>query len=279
MTGFLKENFITEYMAALIETSGEDSRYVPEARRKGIQVLAPDVNESKANFTLVSDELIRYGLSSINGVGWKGACTIADAQPWKDKEEWDKWYNEGLNGDKRPDHRSLNSRAIKSLQRVGAMECLGDYFKGDKSKAEKELIGTYVSHNPLDPFREIIDGYVLDPENVENLNGGVDCGKVYVGGMVDRVHEHKQKNGKMMAFITVKLDPDFEWDLVVFANIWAKIMGDVSYDKVIIAKGEWQAERESVRVFDIKTQSELEGIVNENSELRVSASGAEPVTA
>ena len=71
-TAYMKANFPQEYMAALL-TSVRSSRdrlgvYLSEARRSGIQVLAPDVNDSIADFRAVGKD-IRFGLEAIRNVG------------------------------------------------------------------------------------------------------------------------------------------------------------------------------------------------------------------
>ena len=71
-TAYMKANFPQEYMAALL-TSVRSSRdrlsvYLSEARRAGIQVLAPDVNDSIADFRAVGKD-IRFGLEAVRNVG------------------------------------------------------------------------------------------------------------------------------------------------------------------------------------------------------------------
>ena len=66
-TAYLKAHFPAEYMAALLTTVG-DSRdklavYLNECRRMGIQVLAPDVNESIGFFAAVGED-IRFGMGA-----------------------------------------------------------------------------------------------------------------------------------------------------------------------------------------------------------------------
>jgi DNA polymerase-3 subunit alpha len=54
-TAYLKANFPTEYMAALLTSVRDDkdksALYLSECRRMGIKVLPPDVNESDAEYT------------------------------------------------------------------------------------------------------------------------------------------------------------------------------------------------------------------------------------
>jgi len=72
-TAYMKANFPQEYMAALL-TSVKSARdklgvYLSEARRAGIRVLPPDVNDSIADFQAVGKD-IRFGLEAIRNVGF-----------------------------------------------------------------------------------------------------------------------------------------------------------------------------------------------------------------
>ena len=52
-----------------------------ECREKDIEVLAPDINESRADFTPVGDK-IRFGLAAVKNVGEKAVEVIlAKPQP------------------------------------------------------------------------------------------------------------------------------------------------------------------------------------------------------
>ena len=71
-TAYLKANYPTEYMAALLTSVKDDKDkmaiYLNECRRMKIQVLPPDVNESAHNFTAVGRD-IRFGLTAVRNVG------------------------------------------------------------------------------------------------------------------------------------------------------------------------------------------------------------------
>ncbi|WP_408899160.1 DNA polymerase III subunit alpha [Nocardioides sp. R1-1] len=71
-TAYLKANYPTEYMAALLTSVKDDKDkmaiYLNECRRMKIQVLPPDVNESAHDFTAVGRD-IRFGLTAIRNVG------------------------------------------------------------------------------------------------------------------------------------------------------------------------------------------------------------------
>ncbi|CAN2194775.1 DnaE DNA polymerase III, alpha subunit [Candidatus Nanopelagicaceae bacterium] len=71
-TAYLKANYPTEYMAALLTSVRDDkdksALYLSECRRMGIKVLPPDVNESNAEYTPRGQD-IRFGLAAIRNVG------------------------------------------------------------------------------------------------------------------------------------------------------------------------------------------------------------------
>ncbi|MEY4035327.1 MAG: hypothetical protein RLZZ311_504, partial [Actinomycetota bacterium] len=71
-TAYLKANYPTEYMAALLTSVRDDkdksALYLSECRRMGIKVLPPDVNESDAEYTPRGKD-IRFGLAAIRNVG------------------------------------------------------------------------------------------------------------------------------------------------------------------------------------------------------------------
>jgi DNA polymerase-3 subunit alpha len=78
-TAYLKAHFPEEFVAALMTLEMDDAdkthKNIAEARDRKIQVLPPDVNESRDDFTVV-DGKIRFGLGAIKGVGAKASEAI-----------------------------------------------------------------------------------------------------------------------------------------------------------------------------------------------------------
>src|SRR5688572_15131063 len=72
-TAYLKAHHPAEYMAALLSSCIGDTdsvvKYINEARELGLEILAPDVNESNYKFTVVADTRVRFGLGAIRNVG------------------------------------------------------------------------------------------------------------------------------------------------------------------------------------------------------------------
>ncbi len=121
-TAFLKANFPTEYMAALL-TSTKDNKdkralYLAEARHMDITVLPPDVNASRGNFA-PDGERIRFGLNSIQNVGANVVDAIVEA-----REEKGRFASFQDFLDKVP-QVVCNKRTIQSLIRAGAFDSMG----------------------------------------------------------------------------------------------------------------------------------------------------------
>ncbi len=121
-TAYLKAHYPTEFMAALLTSVGTDkdkmALYLAECRRMGITVLPPDVNDSKANFSAVGDD-IRFGLSAVRNVGTNVVNEI-----WRARDEKGRYASFPDFLDKVP-ASVCNKRTIDSLVKAGAFDSLG----------------------------------------------------------------------------------------------------------------------------------------------------------
>ena len=83
-TAWLKAHYPAEFMAALLSSSIGDTdsvvKFINEAREVGIEVLAPDVNESGYKFTVIGEKRIRFGLGAIRNVGRSAIDSILAAR-------------------------------------------------------------------------------------------------------------------------------------------------------------------------------------------------------
>ncbi|MGP4115395.1 DNA polymerase III subunit alpha [Streptomyces sp. 4N509B] len=126
-TAYLKANHPAEYMAALLTSVGDDKDkaavYLADARRNGVRVLQPDVNESVAEFTAIGDD-VRFGLRSVRNVGDAVIEAIVDARRRKGKFLS---FSDFLSKVELP---ALNKRAVDSLIRAGAFDSLGHTRRG-----------------------------------------------------------------------------------------------------------------------------------------------------
>jgi DNA polymerase-3 subunit alpha len=120
-TAWFKTYYPAEFMAALLSSviGNTDSvvQYINEARELGLQVLAPDVNESGFKFTVVGDRRIRFGLGAVKNVGEGAIASIIAGREIGP-------YRSLVDLCDRIDLRLCNKRVIESLIDAGACDSL-----------------------------------------------------------------------------------------------------------------------------------------------------------
>ncbi len=126
-TAYLKANFPTEYMAALLTSVKDDkdksALYLSECRRMGIKVLPPDVNESDAEYTPRGSD-IRFGLAAIRNVGEGVVASIKAAREAKGS------FSNFGDFLAKVDANVCNKKTIESLIKAGAFDSLSHPRKG-----------------------------------------------------------------------------------------------------------------------------------------------------
>ena len=126
-TAYLKANFPTEYMAALLTSVRDDkdksALYLSECRRMGIKVLPPDVNESNAEYTPRGID-IRFGLAAIRNVGEGVVASIKASRTAKGAFSS---FGDFL---AKVDAQVCNKKTIESLIKGGAFDSLQHPRKG-----------------------------------------------------------------------------------------------------------------------------------------------------
>ena len=120
-TAYLKCHYPKEYMAALLTSildwSEKVSDYIAEAKRMGIEVSPPDMNESGLGFTVAGDK-IRFGLLAVKNLGRNVInAMLAERQ----KRPFAGLYDliDRMHG------KDLNRRALESLIKCGALDSFG----------------------------------------------------------------------------------------------------------------------------------------------------------
>lgn len=130
-TAWLKRHYPAEFMAALL-SSVEDKtddvvHYIAECRElgryinelpKGLQVLAPDINESEWKFTPVSNEEIRFGLGALRGVGEAAVNSILEHRRKGP-------FNSLFDLVDRVDLRVVGRRVLEAMIQAGACDNFG----------------------------------------------------------------------------------------------------------------------------------------------------------
>lgn len=121
-TGYLKARHKVEFMAALM-TNDRDStdkivRYINDSKGMGIDVLPPDINESRLDFSVVDGKIL-FGMAAIRGVG-AGVIEVileerAKGGPFKNIFDFCG----------RVDLKKINRRVLEALVKCGAFDAIG----------------------------------------------------------------------------------------------------------------------------------------------------------
>ncbi len=123
-TAYLKANYPVEFFCAMMTNDMADtaklSQYINETRAFGIEVLGPDVNESRVHFAPAQEgKAIRFGLAAIKGVGEVAVETILKARNERGK------FTSLADLCERVDGRTVNRKILEALIKSGACDAFG----------------------------------------------------------------------------------------------------------------------------------------------------------
>lgn len=219
----------------------EVGKIVTECKRMNITVLPPDVNESMRDFTVISDSMIRFGLGSIKNFGEGVANTIVatrkDGGPFTSLADFlARTTDKNLN--KKSLESLIQSGTLDTLGERGSMlaniEALLAFHKEHMKKPtnqgllfgtpargkydlrltkttpssmsqklawEKELLGLYLSGNPLDAHRAKLAKQKFDITKMkEKLSPDT---QTIISGTIEKAQAILTKGGERMVFLTV----------------------------------------------------------------------------
>ena len=122
-TAYLKTHYPAEYMAAVLSNNMNNldqvTLFMEEAKRMGIAVLGPDINESYYKFSVNKESAIRFGMGAVKGVGRSAVEAIVDER----KENGP--FVSVFDCAKRVDLRAANKKAFENLAIAGAFDSFG----------------------------------------------------------------------------------------------------------------------------------------------------------
>lgn len=126
-TGYLKAHYPAEYMAAVLTNNMNDIKkvtfFIEEARKQGVAVLGPDVNESLLKFNVNEQGQIRFGLAAIKGTGEAAVDAIIS------EREKNGPYQDIFDFAKRVNLRAVNKKTFESMALAGAFDSWGLYHR------------------------------------------------------------------------------------------------------------------------------------------------------
>ncbi|MCS1351620.1 DNA polymerase III subunit alpha [Mechercharimyces sp. CAU 1602] len=290
-TAYLKANYPLYFMAALLTSVvGNHSKmaeYIEEARRMGIEVLLPDVNESGRNFA-VQQGRIRFGLAAIKHVGLHAIDSIIH-------ERKDRPYRDLFDLCARIHLRVVNRRVLEALIQAGALDSLSGHRaqqlamldealengagmkKGSRDqmslfdqsvlpsvpqKYTYEGITPYSEQEKLQAEREMLGLYIsahpldavesqLRQVSTHTLKEALEEkeGKqVRVGGLLTQVKTITTKRGEKMAFATVE-DKVHSIEVILFPKVYQEVQLLLKEEDPVCVYGSVQVDEKGIRLI------------------------------
>ncbi|MCL2763746.1 MAG: DNA polymerase III subunit alpha [Treponema sp.] len=279
-TAYLKTNFPAEFMAANltndIHSADKDklSKCIDEARKMGIRVEPPDINNSDRLFTVVNGRII-FGFLGIKGLGEASAQEIVRARQ-------NEPYRSFIDFLDKVDIKAVGKKVIELLVQTGAFDSFGitretltgnleravDYAfkkKEDEKYGQSSLFDnaaetqmpdfSFTEHPPvsradrLNMEKQLIgfyfSGHPMDEykelwEKCVKANLGeiesIKTGNCILVGIIKNIKPITTSRGSRMAFASIA-DYNGEIEVTFFSGPWEKCQNLIKNDDVVILKG------------------------------------------
>ncbi len=275
-TAWLKTYYPEEYYSANLSSDITDTdrvvRLVEDARNSDIVILPPDINISYADFRVIEDKTISYGLAAIKNVGYKAAqeiskyrekgntySTIFDLSKIGSNAVNKKTYESLiLSGacDSLEGHRAQQFASIDKLNLFSQhynqqsnnnqsslfsdngisldiplppLEDVEEWSNQECLSKEKDLIGFYLSGNPLQP-------YSMDLEDFEIINLNNKNSHLKIGGVISSVKLLFDKRNNQWAIITLERMSS-KAEIFVFHDLYEAKKSLIKENNIIFISG------------------------------------------
>ena len=248
-TAYLKANHPAAFYAAAMSANRSNIKHLAElardAKRRGVEILPPDINMSMSDFKPVEGR-VRFGLSAARGVGLGAVEDIIKARrerPFSDLFDFCRRVAAA---------RQPTSAAIESLIRAGAFDSLhpnrasaletlplafsqtagdggGNLFGGalpksslvdaepwsahEKLKEERKVLNFCISGSMYDLYSDLLRGMRLNPRSLRNARENTE--NAVVAGILARDETTRGMRGAGMRMLVLE---DSDSELEVKAN-------------------------------------------------------------
>lgn len=286
-TAFLKANYPLEYLVSLLNSQTgyySMSVYVEEARRNGIRILPPDINESDSGFTV--EDGIRVGLGMIKGLGVRSMLEILSARTQGGA------FHSLYDFCCRVDTKIVKKTAIQNLIKAGAFDSLGlnrpqllesldgvmkaaqynrrnresgqiclwdysgmpddylkenipDYSQQEKMKLERELLSINIHEHPLSGLTHFLQKHRI--KSTREIRKQVQGTKVKIAGTVVNFRRQPTKNNEYL----IKILLEDQWgqvEVLVLPSTYERYLYELNPEGILV-RGKLVFEGEEPRVI------------------------------
>ena len=239
---FLKY-FICGLLSNAIGNEYKTNTYLNRARKAGIKILSPSVNDSRSLYYVDVDGNIRCPISIISSVGTSISNDII-------REREKGLFTDFCDFVVRMNKSGVNKRVLTNLINAGAfpfghnkrslnesldsvlnyadiasdmslievekpvIEEYPEYDKNELINLELKTMGFYLTEHPISKYRE---GYIINSMNINNYFDK----NIKLVAMIGKIRETTTKNNDVMAFIKGN-DEYGEIDLTIFPNTYKR---------------------------------------------------------
>ncbi len=262
-TAYLKAHYPLFFMCATLsnemKNSDKLSKFVNEAKRMGIEILPPDINESEEEFKIVGENKILFGLGGIKNVGEAAIKAIIEARKKGKFKSFDDFLL-------RVSSKSCNKKVIEALIYSGAfdkispdrkklllkieegdikvsaslfesspvLEKSGEISIDEKLEMEKKAFGFYFSESPISPYLHFFK--FLKIINSSELSDIEEEKEVSLCGFPKELKILKNKEGK--EYIQIEFEELLgTFKVIVTSELVEKLKNNFSKNKVYYIKG------------------------------------------
>ena len=144
-TAWLKTYYPLEFMFSILKNENDKdvrTEYLIEAKRLGLKVLLPHINESSVFFSL-KDNAIRFGLAEIKYISDGIANKIIEKRPYADYSDFIQKASTKGSG--------INSRAVSALNAIGGAAFEDNLRSGKEKESYYEYLGIPTFNLDLPP--------------------------------------------------------------------------------------------------------------------------------
>ena len=317
-TAWLKANHPVEFLAAsmTLDMGNTDklSDFHREAKRAGIEIVAPCVNASGVRFT-VADGRIFYALAAVKGVG-EGAVQHIVAVREKDGP-----FTSLTDFFGRMDPAQINRRMMETLIVAGAFDCFGEprervmagldrllghasrtaddakigivdmfggseavdvelppaqeWTPGERLSREFGAIGFYLSAHPLDEHRDLLKR--MRVQDYREFEKAVRAGASAgrLAGTISSRQERNTRRGDKMGIINVS-DPTGQYEAVIFSDGLGahRDLLEPGRSVVLMVSADLRDDEVSIRIVSAKPLEEETGKALSNLRITVAEPAA-----
>ena len=291
-TAYLKAHYPAEYMAATLTSEIGDTDkivlFIDDCRKMGIDVLPPDVNESRVDF-VVTPKGIRFGLSAIKNVGVGAVEQIVRVRGEGTR------FNDLFDFCARVDLRAVNKKTLESLVLAGAFDSLhdnraqlfesveraigyGQKVQEARERGQSSLFETGVTRVQTRPSLPTVQpwseaeklsreksvlGFYVSGHPLKRYEEEITAfsnarlgepesvnpqAAVRVCGIVSALKKKIDKRGNLMAFVSLE-DFTGKGECIVFSDAFQKYSSMLTPDAMVMVAGKGEVSGDTVKIL------------------------------